>query len=328
MLTESQQRLFSKLYQDLGGKIIEFLADKSIHEIMLNPDGSLWIDSDKEGLVEQGKIPSVHAHAILNCVAGIQGTVITASNPRLEAEFPHYRELRGERFTGQIPPIVPNPCFTIRKKPEGIYTLDDYCLTERLTENHYDKFKTLIAHRKNILVCGGPGSGKTTFTNALIAEAVNLDPSQRFIVLEDTPELQCTAPNKVSMITTDTVSMTALLRSAMRMRPDRIIVGEVRGAEALDMLKAWNTGCPGGICTVHANGCAEALQRISDLAMEAGLSAPPLSLIRHTIDAVVFINKLGCSKGFVSEITELSDFSDLKDMNHAKNKKNAKTKII
>jgi type IV secretion system protein VirB11 len=156
-------------------------------------------------------------------------------------------------------------------------------------------------------VCGGPGSGKTTFTNALISESVSCDPSQRFIILEDTPELQCTAPNKVSLLTSESVSMTTLLRTAMRMRPDRILVGEVRGSEALDMLKAWNTGCPGGLCTVHANGCEEAVQRISDLAIEAGLSHPPLSLIRHTIDVVVFVTKMGSSKGFISDICVLKD---------------------
>jgi P-type conjugative transfer ATPase TrbB len=307
MLTESQQRLFSKLHQDLGEKIIEFLGNKDINEVMLNPDGTLWIDSVKEGVIEKGRISSIHAHAILNCVAGIQGVVVSSENPRVETELPYYRELRGERFTGLIPPIVANPCFTIRKKSEMVFTLDDYCLTERLTESQSDVLKKMILQRKNILVCGGPGSGKTTFTNALISEIVQCDPSQRIIVLEDTSELQCTAPDKVSMVTTDTVSMRDLLRSAMRMRPDRILVGEVRGAEALDMLKAWNTGCPGGICTVHANGCVEAIQRISDLALEAGLSHPPLSLIRHTIDAVVFITKLGSSKGYVSEIAAVND---------------------
>ncbi|MDX2165087.1 MAG: P-type conjugative transfer ATPase TrbB [Gammaproteobacteria bacterium] len=312
MLTESQQRLFSKLHQDLGDKIISFLADKDINEVMLNPDGSLWVDSVKDGLVEEGRISSVHAHAILNCVAGIQGVVISEQNPRLEAELPYYRELRGERFTGQIPPIVANPCFTIRKKSEMVFTLDDYYLSERLTEEQCIVLKDLVSDRKNILVCGGPGSGKTTFTNALISEIVRCDPSQRIIILEDTPELQCTAPNKVSMVTSESVSMTSLVRTAMRMRGDRILVGEVRGAEALDMLKAWNTGCPGGICTVHANGCVEAIQRISDLAVEAGLSHPPLSLIRHTIDAVVFVTKIGSQKGFVSEICAVKEINNEK----------------
>ncbi|MDX2164338.1 MAG: P-type conjugative transfer ATPase TrbB [Gammaproteobacteria bacterium] len=310
MITESQQRLFGKLYQDLGDKIIGFLGEPDINEVMLNPDGSLWIDSVKDGLLHAGSVSSVHAHAILNCVAGIQGAVLSFDNPRLETELPYYRELRGERFTGQIPPIVSQPCFTIRKKSETIFTLDDYFLTERMTEEQCILVKDLVEARKNILVCGGPGSGKTTFTNALIFEITRCDPSSRIIVLEDTLELQCSARNKVSFLTSQFTSMRDLLRTAMRMRPDRIFVGEVRGSEALDMLKAWNTGCPGGVCTVHANGCREALQRISDLAIEAGLSHPPLSLIRHTIDAIVHVTKRGSNKGFISEIATVKEVNN------------------
>jgi P-type conjugative transfer ATPase TrbB len=307
MFTESQHRLFSKLYQDLGDKIIALMLDEHVNEIMLNPDGSLWADSVKDGVIEVGHLSPIHAFAILHSVAGIQGLVVSSDSPRLEAELPHYRELRGERFTGQIPPIVSSPCFTIRKKAEVVYLLDDYFLSERMTEDQCFVLKDLVENKKNILVCGGPGSGKTTFSNALISEAVRCDKSQRFIILEDTPELQCTAPNKVSLLTSDTVDMRTLLRVAMRMRPDRILVGEVRGAEALDMLKAWNTGCPGGICTVHANGCLEGIQRIVDLSLEAGLTHPPLSLIRHTIDAVVFITKRNPHKGFVSDIAIVKD---------------------
>ena len=310
MLSETQQRLFSKLHEDLGDTIISLLADKTINEIMLNPDGVLWMDSAKEGLMKAGKVSAVHALAIIHSVAGLQGLVVSSKYPRLEAELPHYRELCGERFTAQLPPIVSSPCFSIRKKAEVIYTLDDYFLTERMTENQCIALKKLVDERQNILVCGSPGSGKTTFTNALIAESVRSDPNSRFIILEDTPELQCSALNHVSLVTSDTVSMRDLLKSAMRLRPDRILVGEVRGAEALDMLKAWNTGCLGGICTVHANGCIEAIQRIVDLAMEAGLSHPPFSLVRHTIQAVVFIDKVNTTKGFVSEIALVKEVND------------------
>jgi len=307
MLSESQQRLYGKLYQDFGDKIMGFIADKNINEVMLNPDGTLWIDSVKEGLIEQGRMSPVHALAILHSIAGIQGRILSEKHPHLEAELPHYREMRGERFTGQVPPIVSSPCFTLRKKAEIIYTLDDYYLTERLSEEGCTILKELISDRKNILICGGPGSGKTTFTNALLSEAVKCGVSERFIILEDTPELQCTAPNQVSLLTTDTLSMRDLLRIAVRIRPDRIMVGEVRGAEALDMLKAWNTGCPGGICTVHANGCLEAIQRMMDLSLEAGLTHPPLDLIRHTVDAIVHITKCRFQKGFVSEICAVKE---------------------
>jgi P-type conjugative transfer ATPase TrbB len=304
-ITETQERLYAKLYHDLGKEIIGYLADKDINEIMLNPDGSLWVDRASLGQEKVGFLNRLQAFSILYSVAGVNNFIVSPRFPRLEAELPHYKELQGQRFTGQIPPIVSNPSFTLRKKSEKIFTLEDYVSTSRLTQNQKEVLQELVKNRKNILVCGGPGSGKTTVTNALIVEAVKTDTHQRFIILEDTPELQCTAPNKVSLVTSVDVNMTGLLRAAMRMRPDRILIGEVRGAEALDMLKAWNTGCPGGICTVHANGASEAIQRILDLSMEAGLVHPPISLLLHTIDAVVSVVRRENQKGFISEILSL-----------------------
>nr|MBA3705895.1 P-type conjugative transfer ATPase TrbB [Bacteroidota bacterium] len=251
-MTESQNRLYDKLYHDLGKVIIDCLENNDIYEVMLNPDGCLWIDSASEGQKKIGNISRVQAMAIMNSIAGINNLVVTQHSPMLEAEMPFFKALKGQRFTGQVPSIVASPSFTIRKKSENIFTLENYIERGLLTEIQATVLRKLIKDRQNILVCGGPGSGKTTFTNALIVEAVKLEKNQRFLILEDTPELQCSAPNKVSLVKTHEVSMTSLLHAAMRMRPDRILIGEVRGREALDMLKAWNTGCPGGICTVHA----------------------------------------------------------------------------
>ena len=306
-LTESHRRLYEKLYRDLGNDIATFLADPDVNEVMLNPDGKVWIDRSSTGQCSVGNMTRAQAFSILNSVAGIHNFVVSQHSPRLEAELPYYHAMRGERFTGQIPPIVSAPCFTIRKKSEMVFTLDDYVTTKRMTKAQAAVLQDLVAARKNILVCGGPGSGKTTVTNALIIEAIKSDQNQRFLILEDLPELQCAAANRVAMLTSDDVDMTGLLRAAMRMRPDRILIGEVRGKEALDMLKAWNTGCPGGICTVHANGAEEAVQRILDLAMEAGLTVPPADLVFHTIDAVVSIIRSGSQKGFVNEIVAIED---------------------
>jgi P-type conjugative transfer ATPase TrbB len=307
-LSASKQRLYEKLYQDLGEDLLSFLQDKSVHEVMLNPDGKIWVDNPLEGLIHQGYLSAHRALSIIHTVAGIQGTVVTAHSPRLEAELPFFKSLQGERFTAQIPPLVAAPSFTIRKKSETIFSLADYVTQGRLSPKQAEVLKDLIRQRQNILVCGGPGSGKTTVTNALMGEAVKQDLQQRILILEDLPELQCFAPNVVSMLTSEQVNLTALLRTAMRMRPDRILIGEVRGAEALDLLKAWNTGCPGGMCTVHANDAVAAVQRIVDLAMEAGLSQPPVGLVLQTIHAVVSVQRRGNQKGFIQEILTLGDY--------------------
>lgn len=309
-LTESQRRLYDKLYCDLGHEIVAYLQDKDVNEIMLNPDGQLWIDTASTGQQCKGNLSLGQAYSIINAVAGIHGLVVSSLNPRLETRLPIYEAMNAERFSAQVPPIVASPTFNLRKRSEIVYQLEDYVNTGRASLQQAATLRELVQSRKNILVCGAPGSGKTTVTNALIREAVSADKNQRFILLEDTLELQCEAPNQVSLLATETVSMTDLLRIAMRMRPDRIMVGEVRGREAHDMLKAWNVGCPGGICTLHANGSEEAVQRILDLAMEAGLSHPPLSLVRHTLDAVVFVSRHQHQKGFIQEIVKVGDFSN------------------
>ena len=306
-LTESQHRRYDKLYRDLGPKMIGFLEDVDINEIMVNPDGRVWVDSMTHGQMPMFSMSRDQAFSIMNDLSGIHNFVVNAQFPRLEAELPFYKAMRGERFTGQVPPIVSAPSFTIRKKSTTIFSLQDYIHSGRLSVAQAAVLKQLVRECKNILVCGGPGSGKTTVTNALIIEMVNSEPNQRVVILEDLPELQCSADNQVSMLTSDVVPMQGLLRAAMRMRPDRILIGEVRGGEALDMLKAWNTGCPGGICTIHANDCKAALQRVVDLAMEVGLKSPPYQLVRQTIDAVVSVDRVGNEKGFIQEILSLED---------------------
>jgi type IV secretion system protein VirB11 len=309
-ISESKSRLYKKLYDDLGEEIISYLKNSDVNEIMLNPDGMLWVDKSSIGQINVGVVSQDRASSIINTVAGIHNLVVSYANPRIKGDLPRYREMNGERFTGTISPVVSSPAFNIRKKSEVIYTLTDYVDTDRMTSAQANLLTDLVSARKNILVCGGPGSGKTTVTNALIVEAVKCDTNQRFVILEDLPELQCSAPNKLPMLTTENISMTVLLREAMRRRPDRILIGEVIGAEALDMLKAWNTGCPGGICTVHANGTEEAVQRILDLAMESGLVNPPINLVLQTIDAIVFVIRQKNQKGFVKEITLLEGYEN------------------
>lgn len=311
-INETQLRLYEKLHRDLGGEIISLLQNKDLNEIMLNPDGELWVDSALAGLVRISSIKPTQAISIIHTVAGIHSLIVSQQNPKLEAGLPFFKSMQGERFSAQIPPIVANPSFCIRKKSNMAFNLDDYVRSGRLAMKQQMVIKKLIYQRKNILVCGGPGSGKTTFTNTLINEAVTVDQKQRFVILEDTPELQCDAANKVSMLTSDRVSMTGLIHAAMRMRPDRILMGEIRGGEALDLLKAWNTGCPGGICTIHANNARDAIQRLLDLAMEANLASPPITLTKHTVDAIVSVTRNNNKKGYIEEILAIKEYSNEK----------------
>lgn len=295
------QRLMDKLTHDLGSVILAGLADENVQEIQLNANGRLYFNQPN-GHVFKGIVPQAQRMAIIFGLAGLNHDVVTAEKPVFEGQLPNHGFFKGERFTAHIPPASEGPGFALRKKPVRLWRLRDYIETGRLKESQAEQLKRLVFERQNIVVCGGPGSGKSTVTNALIAEMVELSPEHRLLILEDTPELQCLADNHEFLRTTDFLSMQHLLKHTMRMSPDRILVGEVRGGEALDLLKAWNTGCPGGIATIHANGVHEAIQRLSDCAMEAGLIQPPLSLIKHTVDAVVFVTAKGNQKGFIQQI--------------------------
>lgn len=218
---ESGRRLSEKLYHDLGSTIIDCLDNKKIHEIMLNPDGQLWVDSHEEGLLSITRLPSSQVFSIIHSIAGFHNFVITQQNPQLETKLPFFKSMQGQRFIAQVPPIVSASSFTIRKRLEIIYTLTDYLDTGRLTSKQACILRDLVQQQKNILICGGgPGSGKTALINALILEAFRQDDKQRLIILEDLPELQCPSSNKVALLTSSSVNMTALVRMAMRMRPD------------------------------------------------------------------------------------------------------------
>lgn len=296
------ERLINKLNDDFGPLMMEGLKDDLVQEIQMNANGRLYF-KQSNGKFFKGMISEEQRFAIIYDVAGLNQTVITSEHAKLEASLPKHGIYQGERFTAHIPPASPiGPGFTLRKKPLQLYTLSDYLEMGCLTHEYATLLRTLVKNHQNIVVCGAPGSGKSTFTNALIAEVVAQNADERLIILEDRPELQCTAGNSEFFLTTENITMQHLLKHAMRMSPDRILVGEVRGAEALDLLKAWNTGCPGGIATIHANGPMETLQRLGDCAMESGLINPPTSLIKHTVDAVVFVTSKNDRPGFIQQI--------------------------
>ena len=255
-------------------------------EIMANPDGSVWIESQGEGLFDSGhRLGAEDRERVIRLVASGVGEPVNRASPIVSAELPG----SGERFEGLLPPISAAPCFSIRKPAEARHTLDTYVGRDALSPALALALRAAVEARDNILIAGGTSSGKTTFANALLAEPMFHE--DRVVILEDTRELQCAAPNSVQLRThKESVSLQQLVRSTLRLRPDRIVVGEVRGPEALDLLKAWNTGHPGGITTLHANSALGALSRLEHLALEASARAP-FDLIAEAIDIVVFMSR-------------------------------------
>ena len=275
----------------LGTAIAGYLEDDAIIEVMLNPDGRLWIDRLSSGLIDTGEtLSAADGERIVRLVAHHVGAEVHAGSPRVSAELPG----TGERFEGLLPPVVAAPAFAIRKPAVAVFTLDDYVAAGTMTSEQAKALRNAVAVRKNILVAGGTSTGKTTLTNALLAEVAKT--SDRVVLIEDTRELQCTAPNLVALRTKDGVAtLSDLVRSSLRLRPDRIPIGEVRGPEALDLLKAWGTGHPGGIGTIHAGTALGALRRLEQLIQEAVVTVPR-ALIAETINFVAVLAGRGADR--------------------------------
>lgn len=286
--TVSARRLRAMLKTAMGEILAAALADTEVAEIMVNPDGEIRIDRLGQGRSETGqRLEPTDIERIIRLVASHVRAEAHRDNPIVSAELPSRDGLSGERFEGLLPPVVVSPCFSIRKPAHRLYALGDYVADGVMTSRQAKALRTAVRDRRNILVAGGTSSGKTTLTNALLAEMADLD--ERIILIEDTRELRCTARDCVALRTRPgLVSLNDLVRSTLRLRPDRIIVGEVRGGEALDMLKAWNTGHPGGVATLHANSARGALYRLEQLIQEA-VTHVPRALIADGIDVVVFI---------------------------------------
>ena len=289
--SEAASRGARMLRTALGPAIATWLEDPAIIEVMLNPDGRLWIDRLGEGLADTGDMmSSADGERIIRLVAHHVGTEIHSTSPRVSAELPE----TGERFEGLIPPVVAAPSFAIRKPAVAVFTLADYVRAGIMSEGQANILRAAVATRQNILVAGGTSTGKTTLTNALLAEIAKT--SDRVVLIEDTRELQCTSPNLVALRTKDGVAtLSDLVRSALRLRPDRIPIGEVRGAEALDLLKAWGTGHPGGVGTIHAGSAIGTLRRMEQLIQEAVVTVPR-ALIAETINIIAVLVRDGSGR--------------------------------
>ena len=288
---EATSRGARMLRTALGPAIALWLEDPAVVEVMLNPDGRLWIDRLAGGLIDTGEhLSPSDGERIVRLVAHHVGAEVHQGSPRVSAELPE----TGERFEGLLPPVVAAATFAIRKPAVAVFTLDDYVAAGIMNFRQAETLRAAVVDRRNILVAGGTSTGKTTLTNALLAEVAKT--ADRVVLIEDTRELQCKAPNLVALRTKDGVaSLSDLVRSSLRLRPDRIPIGEVRGAEALDLLKAWGTGHPGGVGTIHAGSALGALRRMEQLIQEAVVTVPR-ALIAETIQFIAVLAGRGSDR--------------------------------
>lgn len=235
------------------------------------------------------KMTSQKARQIMGILSAANDLHFHDKEPTLECSIPFYHH----RFTGIIPPVVKFPTFTIRKHSSKIITLDQYVASGVMPETCRDTIKSWVKNHFNILIAGGTGSGKTTMGNAILHEMSIETPQDRVAIIEDTPELQCNVENSFSLCKSNERDLPSLLRTTLRMRPDRVIVGEIRGKEAYTLLKAWMSGHPGGLATIHANGAKEAIHRFEQCISENSESgATPKEQIAYAVNGILSIQKV------------------------------------
>lgn len=294
----ARKRLVEQINRALGDIVIAALNADDVSDILLNEDGRLWIERFGKPMRIEGRLDAGAAMVAINAIASCYDTVCRADSPILSCELPG----DGSRFEANVPPIVKSPTFSIRKKASKVFSLTDYTKAGIMLQSEHERIQHAVRQHENIIIAGSTGSGKTTLVNAIIAEIVSQDATERLFVLEDTPEIQCSAINKSCKQATETTTLLDLLKSALRQRPDRILIGEVRGAVAWDLLKAWNTGHPGGVCTLHADADPQrtgkydaALKRLEQLSAENNQCPAAINILREvigdTVGIIVYIDR-------------------------------------
>lgn len=266
--------------------LIPLLEHPEVTEVMLNPDGKVWIHRSGQGMqCTRIVINTVTAERIIRLIASSAGVEITPQQPWLAAKLP----LWGARVQASIPPYsVDGPTFNLRLPARKIYTLADYQQQGTLNAAQVSQLQQAIHTRQNIIVAGGTGSGKTTLVNALLHEIT--EPNERIILIEDNLELQCKVPNLVrKLIQPPELTLSKAIFDSLREYPSRIIVGEVRDKSAYDLISVWHTGHPGNICTVHASSAEDALHRLNRLAQQGQPGFDFGEELERMVGCVVFI---------------------------------------
>ena len=278
-----------RLKRNLGPAVMGAFEIDDVTEVYVNGhDLKLRVDSHSRGRYATGDyLNPGKIRQFLGGIARMNDAPLNREVPSVNATLPKGEPFNRARLFGYIPPYSPEgPGFVLRKPATKMYPLDSYVESGIMSAEHGRILAEAVAERKNIIVAGGTNSGKSTLCNALI----ELIEDDRLLILEDAIELQPTVPDFQRLTTGEWRNLTGAVKDSLRSRPDRILVGEVRGEEAWDMLDSWRTAHPGGICTVHASTPADALKRIEDLArMKAGYEQTELVL--SSIDLVAVIDK-------------------------------------
>ena len=268
---------------ELLGPLADVLGESEVVEISCNPDGEVFVERFGSGPRHWGRLERAMTDRFVRWCASWSAMQLAFDRPILSGRVPG----TAHRIEALMPPVTDGPCFSIRRHRDTVPSLDE-CVPEEVPRGI---LADAVASRKNVLIAGATGAGKTTFLNACLGELARVAPETRLLTIEDTPEIRAPFANAVALRTADGVSMDRLLVSALRQAPDRIVVGEVReGAVLLTLVKAWNTGHPGGLVTLHANSAAEVMDRLSLLATEV-MTADPVPVLMQATDLVVFLHR-------------------------------------
>jgi P-type conjugative transfer ATPase TrbB len=289
----------------LGPVICGALQEEDVTEVYVNPtDCEIRVDRRSRGRTSfPCTLDATRAEMFLNAAAALAGETIGRDAPFLQTTLPDAVFGRS-RLQGFLPPVTRGPAFTIRKRPSAVFPLEDYVVDGTVSDRMLDVLRDAVAHRSNILVCGGTNTGKTTFANAILLEIARRFPTDRVVILEDTVELQCVSLDHLALMTPVGGKLSQLVKATLRASPDRIVVGEVRDEAALDLLDAWATGHPGGVATVHASTAEGALHRLNRLAQRANVPSQH-ELIMEAVDLVVQMEGGGAS-GLPRRVREIA----------------------
>ena len=298
-----------------NGPLSELLKDDNISEIMVNGPKDIYVEIDGK-IVKDTSVSFINDDHIIRTIQrliGPQGRTIDSSSPMVDSRLKD-----GSRINAVIPPLSVNgPVITIRKFKRNMTKIDDFLRVGSLTNEMAIFLEGAVRGKLNIIVCGGTGSGKTTLLNVLSSFIGN---DERIITIEDAAELKLEQEHVISLETrtmnynnNKIVTIRDLVINALRMRPDRIIVGECRGKEAFDMLQAMNTGHEGSLTTLHANGCSDALNRLETMVLMSGIEIPIRAIrqyIENAIDIVINIERLHDGKRKITNISEVVGFEN------------------